>query len=73
MTFEEALERMKYDGARVKRKCWTDAYIFIGKENGDDGTITENLYCGRGASNKVYQIRNVTAEGILSEDWEVIK
>lgn len=34
MTFEEALERMKYDGARVKRKFWTDAYIFIGKTAG---------------------------------------
>lgn len=73
MTFEEALERMKYDGARVKRKFWTDAYIFIGKTADENGHIEEHLYCGRAGSAGVYQVRNVKADGILSDDWEVIK
>lgn len=73
MTFEEALDSMKHDGTRVRRKFWTDAYIFIGKTADENGQITEHLYCGRVGSSKVYQVRNVKADGILSDDWEVVK
>ena len=61
MRFEEALEVMRYDGARVKRNKWTSAFLYI---------KDEHLYLGREGSDKSYRIKFVDAKCVMTDDWE---
>lgn len=68
MRFEDALAEMRL-GKSVKRKCWTDTYMFIGKEI---DSFKEALYLIRKGSTKLYPIRNIATGCVLGEDWEVV-
>lgn len=87
MRFDDALAEMR-KGKRVKRKVWTDSYMFIGKEidemivdtTKDDGDpdiriapFRETLYLGIIGSVKVYPIRNIATGCVLGDDWEVVE
>lgn len=69
MLFEDALAEMRL-GKNVKRKCWTDSYMFIGKEI---DSFKETLYLGIKGSAKLYPVRNVASGCVLGDDWEVVE
>ena len=65
MKFEQAMEIMRARG-KVRRPAWKSAYIFLN---------SEGIICCADmmpSSNRVYQVRNVTSENIVSEDWEEV-
>ena len=82
MRFDEALAEMRL-GKNVKRKCWSNTYMFIGKEvdslkiDGNPDILTkpfrETLYLHRTGSRKIYPVRNIATSCILGEDWEVVE
>lgn len=69
MKFDEALAEMRL-GKNVKRKCWSNTYMFIGKEI---DSFKETLYLRRTGSRKIYPVRNIATSCILGEDWEVVE
>lgn len=69
MRFDEALAEMRL-GKNVKRKCWSNTYMFIGKEV---DSFKETLYLHRTGSRKIYPVRNIATSCILGEDWEVVE
>ena len=69
MRFDDALAEMRL-GKNVKRKCWTDSYMFIGKEI---DSFKETLYLHRKGSTKIYPVKQVATSCILGEDWEVVE
>ena len=69
MRFDEALAEMRL-GKNVKRKCWSNTYMFIGKEV---DSFKETLYLHRTGSRKIYPVRNIATSCVLGEDWEVVE
>lgn len=82
MRFDDALAEMRL-GKNVKRKCWADTYMFIGKEidslkiDGNPDILTkpfrETLYLHRKGSAKIYPFRNIATSCVLGDDWEVVE
>ena len=68
MRFDDALAEMRL-GKNVKRKCWADTYMFIGKEI---DSFKETLYLHRKGSAKLYPVRNIATSCVLGDDWEVV-
>ena len=68
MRFDDALAEMR-KGKNVKRKCWADTYMFIGKEI---DSFKETLYLHRKGSAKLYPVRQVATGCVLGDDWEVV-
>ena len=69
MRFDDALAEMRL-GKGVKRKRWTDTYMFIGKEI---DSFKETLYLYRKGSTKLYPVRNIATGCVLGDDWEVVE
>ena len=65
MKFEDAMKVMRA-GGKVRRPAWKSAYIFLN----DEGIIC----CAdmMPSSKRIYQVRNVTASNIVSDDWEEV-
>lgn len=43
MRFDDIMTELRA-GKKVKRKCWLNAYMFLGKTVEDDGRFKETLY-----------------------------
>ena len=69
MRFDDALAEMRL-GKNVKRKCWSNTYMFIGKEV---DSFKETLYLHRKGSRKIYPVRNIATSCVLGDDWEVVE
>jgi len=67
--FDDALAEMRL-GKNVKRKCWSNTYMFIGKEV---DSFKETLYLHRTGSRKIYPVRNIATSCVLGDDWEVVE
>jgi hypothetical protein len=72
MKFDDAMTELRA-GKRVKRKCWLNAYLFLGKTVEDDGRFKETLYLGGYGKTKVYPVKQVATSCILGEDWEIVE
>lgn len=70
MSFEEALEAMRYDGKKVCRSCWKDGtFLRVIFEAG----IPRMKLSKPDTSGKIHEfyVRELTISNIFAEDWEV--
>lgn len=68
MSFEEALEAMKYDGKKVSRDCWKDGtflYIPSGKK-----CVMLSKVDSEGIRH-AFVVTQLTTSNIMAEDWRV--
>lgn len=71
MRFDDAMVELRA-GKRVKRKCWKNAYLFLGKDT-EDNNFKETLYLSTFDKLKAYPVKQVATSCILGEDWEVVE
>lgn len=70
MRFDDIMKELRA-GRAVKRKCWKNAYLFLGKDTEDDN-FKETLYLSTFGKAKAYSVKQVATSCILGEDWEVV-
>ena len=71
MKFEDIMKELRA-GRAVKRKCWKNAYLFLGKDT-EDNNFKETLYLSTFDKLKAYPVKQVATSCILGEDWEVVE